>query len=56
MRNKKLAETMVPKIPPNCSRPELLLETAVNTVFSATMIPTPMATTTLEWPREKKYP
>ena len=27
-----------------------------STVFSATMIPTPIATTMVEWPREKKYP
>jgi hypothetical protein len=47
---------MVPNRPPNCSRPELLVDTAANTVFSATMMPTPIATTMVECPREKKNP
>ena len=47
---------MVPNRPPNRSRPDPLFDTAAKTVFSATMIPAPIATTTLEWPREKKNP
>ncbi len=47
---------MVPNRPPNCSRPEPLLDTAAKTVFSAMMMPTPIATTIVEWPREKKNP
>ena len=33
-----------------------LSEIAPKTVLSATTIPAPMATTTVEWPREKKNP
>ncbi len=32
------------------------METAPKTVFSATTMPTPIATTMVEWPREKKNP
>jgi hypothetical protein len=46
----------VPNKPPNRSSPEPLSETAPKTVFSATTIPAPMATTTVECPREKKNP
>ena len=56
MRIRKDAETTVPNRPPNCSRPELLFDTAAKTVFSATMMAIPIATTMLEWPREKKKP
>ena len=33
-----------------------MFETAPKTVFSATTMPTPIATTMVEWPREKKNP
>ena len=46
----------MPNIPPKVSSPEWLLDTALKTVFSAMMMPTPMATTMVEWPSEKKYP
>jgi hypothetical protein len=56
IRSRKVAETTVPNRPPNRSSPELLFDTAVTTVFSATTMPTPIATTTVECPREKKNP
>jgi hypothetical protein len=54
MRNRKEADTIVPKSPPNCCKPELLSETAPNTAFSAISTPRPITTTMVEWPREKK--
>ncbi len=54
IRNKNAADTIVPKVPPNDSSEELECVTAGRTVFSAMMIPTPIATTIVEWPREKK--
>ncbi len=56
MRNKNVAEMRVPNTPPNCCRLESLSDTAQKTVFSAMMIPTPIATTIVEWPSEKKNP
>ena len=46
----------MPKVPPNDSSEELAWVTAGSTVFSAMTMPTPMTTTMVEWPREKKYP
>ena len=54
IRNRKAADTIVPKVPPNASSEDLLCVTAGSTVFSAMMIPTPITTTMVEWPREKK--
>jgi hypothetical protein len=48
------ADTTVPNTPPNRSSPEPLSDTARNTVFSAATMPIPIATTTVECPREKK--
>jgi hypothetical protein len=56
MRNRKDADTIVPKNPPKRSRLEPLFDTAEKTVLSATTMAIPIATTTLEWPREKKNP
>jgi hypothetical protein len=54
--SRNAADATVPNIPPNRSSAEPLSATAAKTVFSATMMATPIATTTLEWPREKKNP
>ncbi len=50
------AETTVPANPPNRSSGDPASDTAAKTVFSATTMATPIATTTVEWPREKKNP
>ena len=54
IRNKKAADTTVPKVPPNDSSEELECVTAGSTVLAAIISPTPIATTMVEWPREKK--
>jgi hypothetical protein len=41
-------------VPPNDSSEELECVTAGRTVFAAMMMPTPIATTIVECPREKK--
>ena len=46
----------MPNRPPNRSRADPLFDTAPRTVFSATMMPTPITTTIVECPREKKNP
>ena len=56
IKNRNDADTIVPNNPPNRSRLDPLSDTAENTVFSATTFPVPIATTTVEWPREKKNP
>jgi hypothetical protein len=56
IRNRNDADTIVPKKPPRGSRGEPLFGTAGKTVLSATMMAAPIATTTLEWPKEKKNP
>ena len=56
IRNKNEADTIVPARPPNRCRPVPVPVTAGRTVFSATMMAAPIATTTVQWPREKKNP
>ena len=43
-------------MPPAVSKVELGLTTAPNTARAAKVMPTPTATTIVEWPKEKKKP
>ena len=56
IRYRNPADSTVPIAPPAVSYTELGSTTAPNTARAATVIPTPTATMTVEWPNEKKNP
>src|SRR6185437_16144464 len=56
IRYRNAAETTVPMVPPVLWKAESGLTTAPNTARAATVMPTPTATITVEWPKEKKNP